>query len=725
MSYQNKYLKYKLKYLDLKKQIGGSKPNIATAGGGGSNDQLSMCGYCLNEINSNDQKKIILECECCLHLDCLCDSLESILIGSGQITHLDCPSKPVTLHTGTSYTHLMIEKEKITDEDCQRKMDKLIQRLKSNVENNSSVGETDKYVLLTSRECPVCTLHIRHSHGHQCHHKLKWLGCKHEFCFVCGSDKEEHECFYKGKYVGDNWSTWCKKTITEKDIDYSTGIPRDNRCGCTFCTECRVGKSCTICNGSCLVCTGIVKPGPTEILPETDRRGWYIPQSSDLINASREGDLYSVNSIIAAGIGADINKIDNDTGKTALMYASENGHFLVVQSLINAGADVNIRGKDYDKNTALLIASNKQNFDIVKSIIDAGANVNIEDRNGTTPLLYASTVGELSIVDYLINKGANIHYKHNGPLVYASRSGHLHIVDYLINRGLDINTKTFNNEDNPFSIAITEGYLGIVDSLVRAGVDVNQKYYYHNTNALIMASERGHLHIVDYLVKAGLGLTVNDTDDLGKTPLMYASEKGHLPIVDYLIKAGADINKLKLDRDGTIFNLYESNNALMYASEKGHLHIVDYLIKAGVNLNMAIGNKKITALMVISIKRTNNLSDKMLYKRAQIVQLLVDGGADINQKDIFGKTALIHALETENFSIVEALVNNKADINIKDTEGKNALYYVSTYKTYNKEFNLVSEFIDFSTSDSSQISKKEKTIRLEIIKLLKDRGGVL
>ena len=51
MSYQNKYLKYKLKYLDLKKQIGGSKPNIATAGGGGSNDQLSMCGYCLNEIN--------------------------------------------------------------------------------------------------------------------------------------------------------------------------------------------------------------------------------------------------------------------------------------------------------------------------------------------------------------------------------------------------------------------------------------------------------------------------------------------------------------------------------------------------------------------------------------------------------------------------------------------------------------------------------------------------
>ena len=94
MSYQNKYLKYKQKYLDLKKQIGGSEPNIATAGGGGPDNKSSICGFCTDIINCTDLKNIILECGCCVHLDCLCDFLDNILHGIGlkRITHLPCPA---------------------------------------------------------------------------------------------------------------------------------------------------------------------------------------------------------------------------------------------------------------------------------------------------------------------------------------------------------------------------------------------------------------------------------------------------------------------------------------------------------------------------------------------------------------------------------------------------------------------------------------------------------
>ncbi|KAH8046218.1 hypothetical protein JL722_13823 [Aureococcus anophagefferens] len=38
--------------------------------------------------------------------------------------------------------------------------------------------------------------------------------------------------------------------------------PRDTRCGCTFCSDCRPGRPCSQCNGGCVVCRGVVPPGP-------------------------------------------------------------------------------------------------------------------------------------------------------------------------------------------------------------------------------------------------------------------------------------------------------------------------------------------------------------------------------------------------------------------------------------------------------------------------------
>ena len=47
--------------------------------------------------------------------------------------------------------------------------------------------------------------------------------------------------------------------------------PHDDRCGCPICPDCRPGAPCPQCTGSCVVCRGIVPPGPTEIEAEADR----------------------------------------------------------------------------------------------------------------------------------------------------------------------------------------------------------------------------------------------------------------------------------------------------------------------------------------------------------------------------------------------------------------------------------------------------------------------
>ena len=41
--------------------------------------------------------------------------------------------------------------------------------------------------------------------------------------------------------------------------------PHDVRCGCPICPDCRKGVPCELCHGDCLVCRGLVPPGPTEL----------------------------------------------------------------------------------------------------------------------------------------------------------------------------------------------------------------------------------------------------------------------------------------------------------------------------------------------------------------------------------------------------------------------------------------------------------------------------
>ena len=52
--------------------------------------------------------------------------------------------------------------------------------------------------------------------------------------------------------------------------------PHDSRCGCPICPDCRYQQPCgglgysgSSCDGSCVVCTGLVPPGPLEITSKT------------------------------------------------------------------------------------------------------------------------------------------------------------------------------------------------------------------------------------------------------------------------------------------------------------------------------------------------------------------------------------------------------------------------------------------------------------------------
>ena len=85
-----------------------------------------------------------------------------------------------------------------------------------------------------------------------------------------------------------------------------------------------------------------------------------------------------------------MNTKDRD-GNTAIISAAKCQCCDIVNFLIEAGADVNI--KDSKSNTALICAATRgsRSYDSVKALVQAGADVNARDTRGDTVLAHADT----------------------------------------------------------------------------------------------------------------------------------------------------------------------------------------------------------------------------------------------------------------------------------------------------------------------------------------------
>lgn len=191
------------------------------------------------------------------------------------------------------------------------------------------------------------------------------------------------------------------------------------------------------------------------------------------------------------------------------------------------------------------------------------------------------------------------------------------------------------------------------------------------TQKLIQAAEAGDIVTVTQLLQAGAD--INGQDDRGRTAAMAATHANQVEIVRALIEAGADINirdnrsdnpflyasaeglfeivKLTIDAkaDTKLTNRF-GGTALIPAAERGHVEIVrELLTRTDVDVNH-INNLGWTALLEAII-----LSDGG-ERHQQIVQLLVDHGADVNLADGNGVTPLAHARQRGFEKIVEILL---------------------------------------------------------------------
>jgi len=161
----------------------------------------------------------------------------------------------------------------------------------------------------------------------------------------------------------------------------------------------------------------------------------FIPIPNDEFHLSVYlGDIENVESQIKKN-PEYVNEL-NEQEYTPLLIATAESHLILVELLVNNGADVNKKGIwDY---TPLHIAAGLkfENIGIVKYLLDKNANVNAKMIDNQTPLHLAVRRGNAETANLLLKAGAKINEpdkKGNTPLDIAIEKSDENLVKILTN----------------------------------------------------------------------------------------------------------------------------------------------------------------------------------------------------------------------------------------------------------------------------------------------------
>jgi len=148
---------------------------------------------------------------------------------------------------------------------------------------------------------------------------------------------------------------------------------------------------------------------------------------------------------------------------------------------------------------ALIDAATDGNLTDVSRLIDAGHAVKGSDRQGRSPLWYASSVGHAAVGERLIEVGAEVDSQDRfgvSPLVVAVKRGHVDVVRVLLKAGVRVNPG-LRAKFIPLHVAVEQNNLSIAFLLLAGGADplIQQETGDPGTdlvrNAMIRARLRG------------------------------------------------------------------------------------------------------------------------------------------------------------------------------------------------------------------------------------------
>ena len=442
--------------------------------------------------------------------------------------------------------------------------------------------------------------------------------------------------------------------------------------------------------------------------------------------------------------GANPNIQAND-GWTALLSASQCRRHHVVQVLLEKGADPNIHA--IDGLTPLIIASGNDHLEVVALLLKACADPNMYYNDGLTALMVASENGFVQLAELLLNQKAdpNAHSsKGETALMFASENDCLELVELLLKEKADPNAHD-NEGWTALMFACQNGCLHIAELLLKKNADPNA-HDNEGWTALMFACQNGRISIAGSLLKENADPNVRS--NTGWTALLLASKKGYSNVVVMLLQYKANPHvEIRKHLDSFTFAIAEGNTDIVntflnhseirfeslsmgwyYACQFGHVPIITLLsnrvdivsTQTDLIISCAEGDLGTVIHQLMSGKMTPDVqfilgvTPLMISSscgHTDIVEALIQSGADINKTDEFGDTALDYAEQAKQDTTRVLLLQHGGLCSI-DLDSRVRTPEESLFKTVDD----ISTEKDISNLQSPRSSRRQRSLNISSIK---------
>ena len=195
--------------------------------------------------------------------------------------------------------------------------------------------------------------------------------------------------------------------------------------------------------------------------------------------------------------------------------------------------------------------------------------------------------------------------------------------------------------------------LPMVKLLIEKGAEVDYQTD-HGYSALMKAAENGNVEAVKCLIKHGAQVDLGD--NRGKSALEFGCEKGNVEVVKVLLEVEGVEGLSSGDMQHSV---HSSFNA---AVEHNHTKLVRWFLESCIRM---VINIPVSALFFA----IDNQSIEM-------VQLLLDHGAEVNIQNERKVSALMLAASKGNIEVAKKLLERGADVSLKGKGGSTALLSV-------------------------------------------------
>ncbi|CUG81381.1 ankyrin repeat protein, putative, partial [Bodo saltans] len=370
--------------------------------------------------------------------------------------------------------------------------------------------------------------------------------------------------------------------------------------------------------------------------------------------------------------------VESASKKTLHHFAVEHNRSTMLHALINRmplGA-----GRTSECSHLLHVAAENGATDCCTTLLLLGAQVDFVF-DGFQPIHRAAQGGCLAIVKQLLASKSELinELSKNGstPLLAATSRGHAHVVKYLVKLGANVSIANKNGL-TPLMVASAKGLELVVTELLATTEQhneihfVNQRVNEPNGSAAIhFAAHHGHAGVILQLRNAGADVNLVFRDATTTwNPLSLAAYFGHDGAVHALCKT---ISGRPPAMGGNGPN--EDEHPMNVAARRAHTNVVEALFNfhfpvCGVAASgVPSSGSPRPPLICAAEKASYKASDEFRARLLKTMSTLLRLGASINEQDSTGRTALHWAVSMQNPQVVELLCKCSADRNIPDNSG--------------------------------------------------------